>query len=392
MNKITIVTFLLISCSIFSQVRWEPGYFIDNAGVKSKGLILNRDWNNNPTEFEFKQGETAASSVRTLENTKEFGVNAYSKYIRADVKMDRSSVKMSKIPKDKKPVFNDERLFLKVLVQGNQTLYNYYEGGISKYFYMNAKGQIEQLVFLVYAPDGVQLYENHQFRNQLWNDVKCPDTKLREIEKLRYVESDLVDYFKKVNKCNASTTDETFVTVRNIGEFKYKIIAGVNFMSHKVTTGSASNNSDIKATSPLAGFEIEYILPTQSKRWGVSGGANYNIFKGEQSVNDGNNLVEIKYNFIQLPVWGRYYFPVTTTSKIFLGAGVSANFTSGSSITYNGTDRFKIAGSTFSAGLGAGYNFNKFTIDGRIYIPTKTVPGVSTKFSQVSATVSYHIF
>lgn len=125
----------MISINCFSQISFEKGYYIDNSNQKTNCLIKNIDQKNTPTEFEFKLFEDSESKKTTIESIKEFGIDNISKYIRSTVNIDRSSESLKNLSKYKKPIFKKEELFLKVLVSGKATLYQYVDGNLKRYFY-----------------------------------------------------------------------------------------------------------------------------------------------------------------------------------------------------------------------------------------------------------------
>ncbi len=52
--------FLVASCfmaSISAQTKFEKGFYLDNNGQKTEGLIKNIDWLNDPKKIDFKANE-----------------------------------------------------------------------------------------------------------------------------------------------------------------------------------------------------------------------------------------------------------------------------------------------------------------------------------------------
>ncbi|HEX9979219.1 MAG TPA: hypothetical protein VGB50_01495 [Flavobacterium sp.] len=131
--------FILYLTIANAQIHFEKGYYIDNSGHRAECLIENLDWNNNPRKFNLKLTEGGEIQERTIDNTKEFGIADVSKYVRADVDIDRSSDRLSTLTKEKKPTFVNERMFLKVLVEGPQSLYTYDESGLNRFFLQNKR-------------------------------------------------------------------------------------------------------------------------------------------------------------------------------------------------------------------------------------------------------------
>lgn len=208
--KNLIVLLVLVSTGAFAQIRFENGYFIDNSNNRKECLIRNKGWNNNPVSFQYRDTEESPVTELTIDNVKEFGVGKFVKYVRANVDVDRSSEMLQARTRFKEPVFTNEKLFLKVLYQGRNALYEYVDSGLQRYFYLN-NDKILPLIHKVYtsvaAPGDGQVYpeetrHNNTYLVQLWKDVKCPDTKMKRVEKVEYNQRSLMKYFQEVNSCN----------------------------------------------------------------------------------------------------------------------------------------------------------------------------------------------
>ena len=149
MNKnyilfLAIGVFYSMSCN--SQISYVEGYYINNSNKKINCLIKNIDWKNNPKKFKYKTTVQAENETLTIKSVKELGVNNVSKYIRAVVNIDRSNSKLDQLSSDIDPIFKKEELFLKVLIEGNASLYLYDDKGLRRYFYQTPNNDINQLV------------------------------------------------------------------------------------------------------------------------------------------------------------------------------------------------------------------------------------------------------
>ena len=123
----------------YSQIIFEKGYYINNEGHKMEGLVKNVDWQSNPTKFDFKRTEKSKKKTKTIQSVKEFGVYNISKYVRSTVNIDRSSEDTDDLSLERKPIFKEEILFLKVLVDGEYTLFHYSDHNLKRYFYATKK-------------------------------------------------------------------------------------------------------------------------------------------------------------------------------------------------------------------------------------------------------------
>jgi len=184
----------------YSQITFEPGYFINESNQKTECLIKNSDWYNNPTTFEYKLSQNDLIKIATLHTVKEFGINGSAKYISASVKIDRSSNDMDKLTSDKNPEFHEEQLFLKVLIEGKASLFLYKsEGSLTRLFYKINDTELNQLVYKKYLKNS-QIAQNDLFKQQLYQDLKGDAIKMDDFENIQYNPRDLKRLFIKYNE------------------------------------------------------------------------------------------------------------------------------------------------------------------------------------------------
>jgi len=182
-KKILFILILILNLNLYAQITLEKGYYIDN-------------------KFRYKISEDTDLSVKSIKTVKEFGINGVSKYIRAKVKIDRSSKNIDELSRERSPVFNEEEIFLRVLVQGKANLYEYLENNIKRYFYNKENTTINQLIFKKYRINAGKIATNYGFRQQLWNNLKCKSIRRDKIEKLDYSKNKLTALFVEYNECN----------------------------------------------------------------------------------------------------------------------------------------------------------------------------------------------
>ena len=125
--KQLLTAFLLFFFSIVNaQITFEKGYFIDEKNIRTECYINNVDWMSNPTEFEYKLNLIdAPAKTNSIKTVKEFGIDNISKYKRFAGKIERSSTMLSSLTSNQYPEWKEEVLFLKLLVNGEASLYVY---------------------------------------------------------------------------------------------------------------------------------------------------------------------------------------------------------------------------------------------------------------------------
>ncbi len=185
MKKIILITLIsLLSYTSYSQINFEKGYYIDNNGITVKCLIKNTDWLNNPTKFKYKLSENSKRKSKSIKDVKEFGILNALKYKRYTVDIDRSlSINVDEMSIVKKPIFKKEQLFLKVLVEGDASLFFYGEGKLKRFFFKTNTKTIKQLIYKEYRATKTGI--NESYKQQIWNNLKCQTITLKNIKKLR---------------------------------------------------------------------------------------------------------------------------------------------------------------------------------------------------------------
>lgn len=150
MKKIIACIILFTALNTIAQTKFEKGYYIDNLGNKEEGLINNENWIYSPKSFLFKSYETSKKKSKNVKNIREFGIFGKIKYVKATVNIDRSSRKVVKLSSVRTSEFKEEKLLLKVLVEGDANLYSYTENDLNRYFYKTKSTKIKPLEYKIY--------------------------------------------------------------------------------------------------------------------------------------------------------------------------------------------------------------------------------------------------
>lgn len=308
---------LLFTLNSFGQIIFEKGYLIDNNNHRIDCLIKNNDWKDNPKEFEYKLTEGASSAKGDLSTVKEFGITGYSKFVKADVKMDASPMEASDLSKQREPEWVQEQLFLKVLVEGKATLYYFENGTMNRYFYSFSDSTIKQLIYKEYYANNDEIATNFKFREQLWTEVRYATIGTNVIEQLNYRKTDLEKYFKKYNEFEGSITID-YKIKKTTKWLHIKVSPGINY-----STFSVANMDDIyqntKFESKIGlrlGLETECILPFNKNKWGILFEPCYQNFKST-----GDNPIgfkEIRFQSIEFPIGLRHYFFLNPKLSLFI--------------------------------------------------------------------------
>ena len=394
---------MLITKYSFGQINFEKGYFIDNDNRKTECLIKNEDWNDNPTTFFYKIDGSDVPQQTTISAVKEFCIDGQSKYIRSNTKIDRSSNEIDKLTDNMDPIWLQEQLFLKVLVEGNAELYSYVDGNLRRFFYSLSDTSVQQLICKRYLANlnisannnARNSAYNNKFRQQLWANMKLPDAKLSSIKVINYTQGDLVKYFTAYNR----SSGDTIVAPINKPKrdfFNIKIAPGLDVSSLSISNrliNSATANFNQNLSLRL-GVEFEFILPYNKNKWGILFEPTYQSFKSDKEF--GTQTVTVSYGSLNFPVGLRYYTFLNEKFKIFFDVYYIPSFSSGSagSITVDNQNPDDISqSSSYAFGGGAEYKGISFEIR---YYTSRSLSNDflfwSSDYKRVSFILGYKIF
>lgn len=359
MKKLYILLLLLISFISYSQITYKPGYFIKNSGEKINCLIKDVAWKNSPVEFEYKLNETGEPYSITIDNVKEFNVDNSYKFVRFTVDIDLARDYVAELDLSPEPKWEKKTIFLKVLIEGDLSLYRFEDGNIIKYFYTAEDETVAtQLFYKKYVIDGL-IKENNNYRQQLFNLMRDRIKDSGRFKNITYKKSSLIKLFTEYN----GDSNNNYAAKHNQGRINLKFTPAVGFTSFTFENGLYKNNFKMDgAVSYSIGAEMEYILPFNNNKWALFINPSYNVYSG--SYKDDDFTVDTDYKFFELPLGVRYYMYLNNDSRIFINGSFNLNFPMGKSkITYNSSELE--VGNNSSYALGAGYSYKRYSIEAR---------------------------
>lgn len=396
----------ILSLNCYSQITFEKGYYIDNSNRKINCLIKNIEWRSNPTEFKYKLSENSEPKKATIRSVKEFAINNISKYIRSTVNIDKSSENINNLSYDKNPIFKKEKLFLKVLVEGKHSLYQYIDSELTRYFYNKDSSNIEQLIFKKYKAAENKIGTNNRFRQQLWNNLKCSSFKMSKVKNLEYKKSKLTDFFIAYNNCH-NQEYVNFQKKQKKDLFNLTIRPRLNSSSLKIEN-SVSNFRDTNFGNKTGlgfGLEAEFILPFNKNKWAITIEPTYQSFKSEKKTNvknisEGILVANIDYKSIEIPLSLRYYFFLNKKSIFFINASYIFNLNFNSSIDFTRNDGSSLSSLDIetinNVAIGIGYKQNnKYSLEIRYQTSREILATYSfwnSEYKTLSIIFGYSLF
>jgi hypothetical protein len=320
-NHLYLITLLLfLNITSRAQIGFEDGYFINETDEKIQCLIRNRDWKKNPTGFEYKLTKDSRVQTAGIQTVKEFGIKGFSKYIRATVDIDRSGTLPGKLSTVREPVFHNETVFLKVLVDGASPLYFFTDEDVTRYFIKSDDSTIEQLIYKRFLKD-YGVVTNYDFRYQLFSNFSYQGITINDVQDVNYLKKDLERFFLKMNG-NAGHNEIYYENNRK-DVFNLTLRPGMNFSrldSRNAAYKRYATEFDMK-TNLRFGMEAEYILPYNKNKWAIILEPTYQYYYATKPSADFYTS-KITYESIEIPVGFRYYIFLNDNSKMFLNTSL----------------------------------------------------------------------
>ena len=393
-NKIIFLILFFNTTTSYGQINFERGYLIDNQNRKIECLIKNIDWARNPKEFEYKLNEKDSPLKGNLITVKEFGVYNFSKYLRVDTKIDYSPELLSKLSRTKDPVWHQEQVFLKVLVEGKASLYYFRGKEFTRLFYSISDSNFQQLVFKQYMVGNHYVGTNFGFRQQLVNDVRCANTSISSIESINYSQKELERYFMQYNEC-AGDSSVVFNPNKNKNIFNLRVTPGINYSSLSIVNPADDYHyKDADFGNKInfrLGMEAEYILPFNKNKWGIIFEPTFQYFNSQKLISIG--VATIKYKTIEFSIGIRHYFFIGEKTKIFLNGFLNTI----ASIDFNSKIKYPNSVLTLemqnipNISLGGGIDYKRISTEIRYYTNKKilNMTAFVTDFQKISFIIGY---
>ena len=409
-----IATVTLLLCLSFSnaQITFVKGYFIGNSGQNTSCFIKDYDWENTPSSFEYKLN-LDDKEVRTgaLETVSEFGIQNSSKYLRKNVTIEHSSDQLELLTDSRTPIWKEEIHFLKVLTEGDASLYLYTEKSQPKFFYQTKNTPLTQLIKIVYFSDNsrTSYQTDNKFRQQLYVNLKSDQLVDADFARLAYDEKSLLKVFNKFNKTKVSSSNQE--GQKKGSPFAFKFTPSFNKVKMDISDGRSQSEVVHYVNSKVSfkiGVELEYFLPFGKNTWSIFLNPNYEkysnqaIYPSKTYDNYGDIvptsfLINSKYTYIEIPIGLRYYAYFNANNSLFING--SANFTVADKSTIVTGVNSKLEGnSLYYMSLGVGYNlYKKYSIEFRFNAPTEILSGYylpnwSATYGSYGFIVGYKLF
>ena len=369
-----IFTFLAVVCSALSCYAQNQGYYITNNGQKVEGYFKGKDFSDTAA-LKFAKTADGEYIKFSTESAVEYGIGDRYKSEKHTVNIDSYFDGNKNMSNQKAPEFISKAIFLEVILQSDASLYAYETNKGTVFFYKIGSKNIPltQLVYKEYSVSQTEIAENNQFRQQLFNDVKCENADKDHFVNLDYERKPLLSVFEEYNNCTGYVSKVSASATEKKSKFKYTAFAGSGLTSLEI--GGVPAEPDNSTTAGInAGVEMALTFTTTN--WSFFGRAEFETYSTKTTViyapgsfNTMTNEYSLDNSNINIFVGPRYDFVLNAKNKIFADASVGITIpvsgslevhqtTSNASGTKDaGTVVYDLSSAVF-LDLGVGYMFN----------------------------------
>lgn len=395
MKKLCYLLIFLMGNYLMAQNDFVKGYYVSVAGDTVYGYVKDMDWLLNPGQVRFKKTLDSDVEVYRFNDVIEFGDDLKQfKYIKQTVGIDMSPHLLEELSANRTPVIEEQTVFLKVLLEGDASLYYFYYRGGNKFFFNTSQSpEIRQLIYKQYKVSYDKVAKNLQYQQQIRTYLTCSAITDAKIKATRYLDKEMIKLFETYNKCK----EADYVVYKNMkekrkGAFHIYAKAGVNSTSVKFKPDHRDFVVDLGTKVNVSlGAEFEYIFPFNNRKWSLFVNPAYIQFKGETMreynyVEAYDMYYELKYSFLEVPIGGRHYFFLNENAKLYVDASFVVNFDIDSYIISSreglGSGKGDIVNKENFA-FGLGYRYKKFGIEAKYFTPKTMGRGIVDNDSQL---------
>ncbi|GAA4056130.1 hypothetical protein GCM10022409_49280 [Hymenobacter glaciei] len=327
--------FLLLPACALGQQNFQPAKVTTLAGDTLRGFINYRGWDRNPRTVSFKPDLQAPEQQFRPLDIKGFSVSS-EQYAGARVSVENSPQELNDLSSTATPSYRADTVFLRALVAGPKSLYEYKDANGYNFFYTKQGGSYDLLVFKRYKAPGyrsevVQL--NTTFRDQLAGYLAdCPGIEPK-LKAIGYTANALQRTFAGYYAC---TRQPLAFQRRSTIKQQFGVLGGVcltNVVFSDVKNPEYPTFDSYTQIRPTGGIYYNVSLPGSLGRFSVSNALVFNSFSAsgyhEEISPYGNThrktSSSLALSYLKLHSLLRISQPLGV-GAIFINAGVSNGY------------------------------------------------------------------
>lgn len=279
MLKILVALVLLFSFNFKAdgqQKETYPGYVVLVNKEKIKGDLIFEDREMNPLNVTILENEK--EKVYSAAEIESFEITGKAKFMSRRLKYCINPHRLDDLIEDKKLLWKEEKVFLKVLLTGQLNLYEYIDEDRKLHIVLETREkEFIDLINLKYLQEGAAA-TIPKYRNQLKRQLNDCQLLFGKIDKMAYKLSSIRKLIKEYHECIGAEIEYESL-LEGIGR-ETSILGGISIANHFIRNSRSKNES----LNLSLGVRIEHILPRNHKVWSIITGIDLRSYVAPLSI------------------------------------------------------------------------------------------------------------
>ncbi|MDN3586330.1 hypothetical protein QWY86_06610 [Pedobacter aquatilis] len=266
-SKIISALLSLIPFFVFSQ-NYKPATITTSSGNKLQVELKMENWKFNPKIFNYKTVNDAALKQLSVTNTSIVEIENELKFERAEIQKSINKVNYPDIPKFEDSSSVKEKVFLKVIYQGEKlSLYAYNDEIKNRFYIKSINGNIEELKYRVFYSANIdfKIETQHLYKDQLSNlrsalAISDPIV-AQKIQSSKYNTNDILAIVKLLDGSKGTISSKA-----DASPFSFILGVGISISKFKLSSNEVLGQSpSYSSTSPFPVIGLNYMLDYNQK-------------------------------------------------------------------------------------------------------------------------------
>lgn len=375
--KLSIVFFMcLLTATLIGQNYTEKkGFIITLEKDTLKGILKYSDGEKTPEGVEYiSNGNSKYYDAKKILS---FKVSNEVQFESHKLKYSTNPIKNEKITESKEIIYEEEQVFLRVIILGEINLYEYRDRNKKRHLAVsNEKGEIEDLIEIFYKKDKgivkISKYKN-QLKRILYDCKLC----YPQIDKTELTKRSLINLIKVYH--DNLNLQPKYIAKKEKTKLNISILGGISMTNHIVEgakLGNQSNNMSFEV-------QLEGIFPRYNRSWSFLTGIGYRSYNADLSIFN-KEVEQLDYIRINLGL-----------KKIVWNENLKVNFNGGFTSSFTKKNEIKNF-RTYEQGvfIGTGFSLRRLLFEIRYEVSNGYSPfaDISTRIRSMFIMIGYKLY
>lgn len=391
---------------MYSQTKEVKGYIITANNQKLEGSFKTDNWLNTPDLIAFQTEKDEKYRTYSPVDIKGFGLLDGNRYLSAEVEIQTSADNARELNYSKVPQFETKTLFLKQLLNGSLSIFEYSSSKRVQFFIQNQEGVFTTLVYKRYYVEQNVVAVNDYYKQQLFNIFSSCEEIKGKLANVGYKRKELVRLVSSFNKCLDSDYEDLTANNTKENPVDFHLTPMIGFQSSSLTFQERTRddlNPEFDGISALR-FGVEGEIVVKTIHLGVFLGLafdsaieeNISISTPPEVTTIDSQTVDLQLQTSQFYFGIRYYIPVSELVKIHFHAGLAQDRLQEFVLDYEFSEDLDDDRASSSTFFGGGVQIGRFTVEAR-FSPNKDLFvenafDYETDYSTLNVMLGYKFF